>query len=497
MNHCDTCESKEECLTCVNNYGLYEDKKQCIYIPELKYYKDTDNFYKLCTSKINNCIQCESSSKCIKCISNYYRKDNDNSVCHPLSEINQELYTLDPNDDNMYIKCSSLFDNCNSCNNSGCKSCKTGFIFINDDYKKCHEKSKVDLNKYFTRDDTMYYSCEEQKYKNNLECFSMIPQQNIILIFLQIQIINNKLVIFILTKTPLPINFSLKITIGIYSTGTLRNLDEEEREDKFIATSDSDGTSNKVISFISEGTYTNSDKNFHIKEMNFDNDNSVTKTVTGNNYCSLQFDSNSDLADTYKVKSLIESGKLMDFSNIQQVDFIELNLTDVKGCDLNFNSDSEFSLQEGNFEIELKSEKKEDKFILAKCSNDDNELKSIKCEVKDKTNEEYSFKNEIIHNSGKIISINSGDNDKFNIKCKKSNTTKIIIIVAIVVGCAIALAILIIVLIKLCKKKKTETLEEDSKDKKHVEGFDYKESGSENRITEKAIYAKKIDSEKW
>ena len=175
----------------------------------------------------------------------------------------------------------------------------------------------------------------------------------------------------------------------------------------------------------------------------------------------------------------------MDCSTISQIDFIELSLKDVKGCDLNFNSDTIFSIQKQEFEIELKSEQKEDKLIVAKCSSDGNELNSIKCEVKEETNEEYSFKNEIIHNSGKIISINSGDNDKFNIKCEKSNLTKIIKIAAIAIGAVIAFILLIVVLVECCKPKEPELFEEDSKEKNNVEVYEYKEPCSQNRINDK------------
>ena len=81
----------------------------------------------------------------------------------------------------------------------------------------------------------MYYSCDIPKYKNDVSCFLMETKQNITLTFLQIQKINNKLYSYMMTHSPLPKNFQLKLLIGIYSTKRTKNLEEsEKRQINFI-----------------------------------------------------------------------------------------------------------------------------------------------------------------------------------------------------------------------------------------------------------------------
>ena len=39
IDNCNTCSSKDECLSCIDQYGLYNNKKECIDINNNKYYK--------------------------------------------------------------------------------------------------------------------------------------------------------------------------------------------------------------------------------------------------------------------------------------------------------------------------------------------------------------------------------------------------------------------------------------------------------------------------
>ena len=60
MDNCDTCSSKDVCLTCENQYGLYNDRKTCITLADKKHYIDEDNLYYLCNTGIENCEKCSS-----------------------------------------------------------------------------------------------------------------------------------------------------------------------------------------------------------------------------------------------------------------------------------------------------------------------------------------------------------------------------------------------------------------------------------------------------
>ena len=120
---------------------------------------------------------------------------------------------------------------------------------LNEDKLICYEKSKIDLSFYFTEDNMSYYSCKESKFKSNIKCFSLIPQQIITLTFLQVQIVNNKLVCYMITNSPLPKNLSIKLKIVIYQI-RLRNLEISQEEVILSTQEDFSGNKNSIISFI-------------------------------------------------------------------------------------------------------------------------------------------------------------------------------------------------------------------------------------------------------
>ena len=93
-----------------------------------------------------------------------------------------------------------------------------------------------------------------------------------------------------ITHSPLPQGFSLKSKIKIYNK-KIRNLqDSIEREIVLTTNDDSDGSKNKLVSFISNEEFNNlgeTEKNIQIKDIQFNNDNSITQTVTSSNNCLL------------------------------------------------------------------------------------------------------------------------------------------------------------------------------------------------------------------
>ena len=52
------------------------------------------------------------------------------------------------------------------------------------------------------------------------------------------------------------------------------------------------------------------DKEIQVKDINFNNGNSIKKTVVDNNNCSLIFNKNSKLLDTGNVKSMLKAKKI-------------------------------------------------------------------------------------------------------------------------------------------------------------------------------------------
>ena len=454
IDYCNTCKSKEECLTCINNYGVYNDKKTCVKIDEQDYYKNSnDNLYYLCNTGIENCKKCSAVNKCNKCNDDYVRINNDNSICHPISDINNDEYYIDPKDNNMYLECTFFVKNCLTCKYpNGCKTCKEGFIFLNDDTKTCHEKSKTDLKTYFTNDNMTYYDCNDYKYKNDIQCFSIIPKQKINLEFVQTQLIKKKLFCFMITHSPLPKDFSIKLKINVYSSKNLRILENSgEREIVLTTTDDSNGSKNTLVSFSSSEEY-NTDENVQIKEIAFNNDNSVTKTVTDNNVCTLKFNSTSDLLDTGKVASMIQAKKIPDCSSYQQLEIVSLNMNNAKGCEFYLNSEKEISFANDNLDLELVESENNGSTIIAECDTKNDNVKKIKCNINDETNGDYSFKDRIISESDKFITISS-ENENFNISCaKKAVNKKLLIIILVCVGVAIIIIVIIVAIV--CSRTK-------------------------------------------
>ena len=172
---CKQCLNNETCITCnEENYTLINNS--CLEIASLenKYFKDYNSSkYLLCSEGVDNCETCYSGTECIKCLDKYTKIENISSNCYLISNLSNE-YLPDPSDDNNYIKCSNLFNNCYSCNLSQCLSCKEGSIFINDNFSNCISKLSINLDEYYTEDNITYYSCKNEKYKNNSKCFFSI-----------------------------------------------------------------------------------------------------------------------------------------------------------------------------------------------------------------------------------------------------------------------------------------------------------------------------------
>ena len=220
INNCDECEKINDnilCKKCENGYIYLNYNNKCINNKEQQYYQNsTDKLYYPCYMGVNNCERCLSEKICFKCRDGYFKINNDQTNCHSSDDINIKEYYIDPKDNYNYLKCSLFIENCVTCSYySGCEICKSGFIMLNDNNKVCLEKLKVDLTNYYTYDNMKYYSCKDFKYKNDIKCFSIIPKQNIILTFLQVQIVNFRLVCYMITHSPLPKDFSLKLKINI------------------------------------------------------------------------------------------------------------------------------------------------------------------------------------------------------------------------------------------------------------------------------------------
>ena len=143
VEKCATCNRKDECSICENDYSLVNSHRLCIKLSDKLYYKDTDNNYYPCSTStsLTNCNKCETKTKCILCNSNslYPVQNNDGSIT--CQEINTNYYYQKTEDGNtFYRKCEDDISNCEECSSSThCTKCKNNFAIIEDDYSKCED----------------------------------------------------------------------------------------------------------------------------------------------------------------------------------------------------------------------------------------------------------------------------------------------------------------------------------------------------------------------
>ena len=205
IKNCNECESEEKCIKCQDNFYLINnDTKTCVNINEInpidEYYLDINNkttYYSCNNSEYNaiqNCKKCYNNNSCVLCNNGYTFIEGDKTKCFKIEELGNKYYS-DPNDGNIYLKCSNLVNNCYTCSSSQCLVCKDGFIFLNDNFSACISLLSIDLNEYVTENNITYYSCKDDKYKNMLKCQNNSTTTNPI-IFTTIPIIYSSLLIY-------------------------------------------------------------------------------------------------------------------------------------------------------------------------------------------------------------------------------------------------------------------------------------------------------------
>ena len=178
IDFCEQCDKGDNCIKCIDNYYLFNNETKICYeknqIPiEECYLNEENTTYYSCNNtlynSIKNCKSCSNKNSCSFCQDEYTFINKNKSYCFEKNEI-QGKYILDINDNSNYIKCSDFINKCNICNNTQCILCEAGFIFIDDNFTKCVTIDSINLDIYFTNDNITYYSCINEKYKNDDKC---------------------------------------------------------------------------------------------------------------------------------------------------------------------------------------------------------------------------------------------------------------------------------------------------------------------------------------
>jgi hypothetical protein len=330
-----------------------------------------------------------------------------------------------------------------------------------------------------------YYSCEIQKNRNNIQCFEIIKNQVVTLRFIQVQIINDHLFVFMLTNTPFPKKFSLKLTISVHdNTRILRHLDEVKTT--ILTTSDdSDGQYCTIIRFTSDEIFNN--KEVQINSID-PNDDTQTKRVTDNNNFNIEeFSSSLKEANTKDVKSLINENKITDFSKMStERNIINFNFDSTERCEINFNSKTPASFSESSLTLELVDTL--GNIMNAQCDTNQKNTNSIKCLINEEVDNDYTIK-DFMHFSSSDTIIISGNGKTFKLFCRKVQKMQKISITFIVVIILIICTLLIVCVIYVCMNKhwcrKEEEEEENNNKNDKSSMHDISSSASSRRLKKK------------
>ena len=174
IENCDTCNSKDNCLSCKTGYTKVNDNKLCLLTSDIndkKYYKDTDNYYYPCSHNLDNCIKCDNKDKCTDCISSEFVME-ENDICISKTLVEQKYYYL--NENNKYSSCSKI-SNCDKCNSvTDCIYCKEGFYLVKENDNDEIECKNVDINYYYpiTEGTKQYYKKCDKDIINCEKCTS-------------------------------------------------------------------------------------------------------------------------------------------------------------------------------------------------------------------------------------------------------------------------------------------------------------------------------------
>ena len=471
MDNCNTCSSIDSCLTCKPYYNLLYNKRKCVNISDNHFYINyTDNMTYYCNQSINKCDICSNKHTCRRCMKDYYLVGTSLNECFLLSEFDVSQYYLNSSNDNQYLKCSNPITNCFSCDSQEkCNLCESGFALLNNNFKKCYNKSTINLSKFFTEDNILYYSCENEKFRSNIQCFSIIKNQIIILSFVQVQIVKNHLYCYMLTDSPFPKNFSLKTKIVVVYNNIkrLRHLDQVEKEIVLKASDDSNGNSKTIIRFISDEEFDNNE-NIQVKEIVPNNDKLTNSVIQNNTFIIEDFSSNLKESNTKDVQSLIDEKKITDLSLIKNLEnedrnMINFNLDTIEGCDMNFKSEKSASFSESQLNIELADNMGNE--LKAQCYLGKNDIKTIKCVISEEIENDFTLKDAIIYSAPYYIII-TGNRDILKISCKKQEHKiqkfSLLFIITIII---IVLILLIVCCIYVCFSKSEKLKNLDKKEK--------------------------------
>ena len=483
IENCIECLNENYCLKCKIDYYMINDiKNKCIpssNITKNEYYlNENKTLYFHCGNNnyqdVKNCKKCLNKTICTFCQENFTFINYVKSICVE-KEILKDKYLPDSLDESNYIKCDTVFKNCDSCNNKKCLSCKTGFIFINGDYLNCIIKSSLDFEYYYTNDSLMFYSCKDDNHKNSEVCQklnSKILQTQIPslegyhkplcdLFVFQIQIKNNRLKVFLSVSTNVDKSFNFTISINLYKSKNTRNLQETYYNDY------------QVDLYINGLEKINSGDIFSAyshEEFN-ESDRIVLKEIKNNDYGLKALNNDSRLLDSEETKKMIANNEIFDFSNIGSLSIKKYYIvSSTQGCNFDLISQQTINSKRQNITLKFIEKNDNNNNINVKCILSLDNHDKIPCSLEQEINNEYILDSYVGSNENGVFYIFQ-DLDHFQLKCSNENTdnSKRVKIIGII--CIVLLIVIIVCVAIACGRNnhsKEDIIPNESNSIKHI-----------------------------
>ena len=289
--------------------------------------------------------------------------------------------------------------------------------------------------------------------------------------FLQVQIINGKIYIFLLINFQITKNTKFIFSLTIYLSRNLRNLEENaiNKEVTFYPKENNDGNGDKITSLVSDEEVSDS----RVVINGLKNADDIEVKVANDN---------SDLLDAQKVEEIIKKGGV-NFSEIEENgnNYTISNykvLSSSSGCEFSLTSESKISQSNKNIELNFKEIQNNNNIIQAKCILSSQNDKKIICNLDKEINSYYILEPYFFSDKTEAIIIYQKDtNDNLPLLCKLTETStdqkdptnptdptypsrkpkkdgglSVGVIVGIIAG-IIVVAVAIIVTVIICKKK--------------------------------------------
>ena len=283
-----------------------------------------------------------------------------------------------------------------------------------------------------------------------------IQVENYTIFFLQTQLKNNSLLVYILTDFYIENNFTLFANLIISQKNYLRNLNVYENFPLAPTKNYS-----KIYEFC--GNLTNEISSVEIEKINID------MNEKNKNYY-IYYGENSDNKNTSKVKERIKN-KEIDFYEIVNGKYKNYNIFQYKvintteGCNLNLTIDQNIkAIENKNISLEFENSNNESDKINADCILSSKYNNKIICSIKNEVNSTYKLKYFISYDKKELITIipiNKNENylmvcvepTKININNKKEDKLSTGSIIIIIISCIIVLALIIVAISLILKNR--------------------------------------------